>query len=300
MAEAAGADRAPRDRADGAVHAARRRRAPRQADALRRAKGRASAAPSSGSACASPRSTAAIRSSTSARDSSSCWSRRETDSELDLDHVALVSADPGRCRSQWQALGFAPGGDGRLEVGGAWLELRQGDPGEAGAAAAQPHRRPRRLGRGASGRGRGARRRDRRRRRRAEHARALRLGARPREARVHRAQALVLTDLIVAGAGMAGLVAAARARELGADAVVLEKGDRPGGSMLLSSGVVWRHRSLGGLPRGVPGRRRGVAAPDRRGARRRARLARVARRSSRWRARPATRSRSAGASTRAL
>jgi fumarate reductase flavoprotein subunit len=40
---------------------------------------------------------------------------------------------------------------------------------------------------------------------------------------------------------MAGLVAAARARELGADAVVLEKGDRPGGSMLLSSGVVWRY-----------------------------------------------------------
>jgi fumarate reductase flavoprotein subunit len=40
---------------------------------------------------------------------------------------------------------------------------------------------------------------------------------------------------------MAGLVAAARARELGAAPVVLEKGDRPGGSMLLSSGVVWRH-----------------------------------------------------------
>ena len=43
---------------------------------------------------------------------------------------------------------------------------------------------------------------------------------------------------------MAGLVAAARARELGATAVVYEKGDRAGGSMVLSSGVVWRHRSL--------------------------------------------------------
>jgi len=43
---------------------------------------------------------------------------------------------------------------------------------------------------------------------------------------------------------MAGLVAAARARELGATPVVLEKGNRPGGSMLLSSGVVWRHHSL--------------------------------------------------------
>lgn len=50
--------------------------------------------------------------------------------------------------------------------------------------------------------------------------------------------------LVVAGAGMAGLAAAARARELGARPVVLEKGDRPGGSMLLSSGVVWRHRTL--------------------------------------------------------
>jgi hypothetical protein len=39
-------------------------------------------------------------------------------------------------------------------------------------------------------------------------------------------------------------VAAARLRELGREVVVLEKGDRPGGSMLLSSGVVWRHRSL--------------------------------------------------------
>ena len=37
---------------------------------------------------------------------------------------------------------------------------------------------------------------------------------------------------------------AARARELGAAVVVYEKGDRPGGSMLLSSGVIWRHRAL--------------------------------------------------------
>jgi fumarate reductase flavoprotein subunit len=43
---------------------------------------------------------------------------------------------------------------------------------------------------------------------------------------------------------MAGLCAAARARELGATALVLEKGSRPGGSMLLSSGVVWRYRSF--------------------------------------------------------
>ena len=41
---------------------------------------------------------------------------------------------------------------------------------------------------------------------------------------------------------MAGLCAAARARELGADVALLEKGDRAGGSMLLSSGYIWRHR----------------------------------------------------------
>ena len=51
---------------------------------------------------------------------------------------------------------------------------------------------------------------------------------------------------------MAGLCAAARARELGASPTVLEKGDRPGGSMLLSSGVVWRYRSLEDFRRECP------------------------------------------------
>jgi succinate dehydrogenase/fumarate reductase flavoprotein subunit len=46
----------------------------------------------------------------------------------------------------------------------------------------------------------------------------------------------------VAGAGMAGLVAAARLRELGCEVDHTEKGTRIGGSMLLSSCVVWRHR----------------------------------------------------------
>ena len=41
---------------------------------------------------------------------------------------------------------------------------------------------------------------------------------------------------------MAGLCAAVRARELGAAPVVYEKGARAGGSMLLSSCVVWRFR----------------------------------------------------------
>ena len=58
--------------------------------------------------------------------------------------------------------------------------------------------------------------------------------------------------MFIAGAGMAGLCAAARARELGVTPTVLEKGDRPGGSMLLSSGVVWRYRSLADFRRECP------------------------------------------------
>ena len=59
--------------------------------------------------------------------------------------------------------------------------------------------------------------------------------------------------MLIAGAGMAGLVAAARARELGAQPVVLEKGDRAGGSMVLSSGVIWRYRSMEEFRRQCPG-----------------------------------------------
>jgi succinate dehydrogenase/fumarate reductase flavoprotein subunit len=53
-----------------------------------------------------------------------------------------------------------------------------------------------------------------------------------------------VADLVVAGAGMAGLAAAAEARRLGVDVLVLEKLDRAGGSMRLSSGVIWRHRGF--------------------------------------------------------
>jgi succinate dehydrogenase/fumarate reductase flavoprotein subunit len=61
---------------------------------------------------------------------------------------------------------------------------------------------------------------------------------------------------------MAGLVAAARAGELGAEVVVYEKGERPGGSMLLSSCVVWRYRDWerfrAECPGGDPGLQRVV------------------------------------------
>jgi len=51
---------------------------------------------------------------------------------------------------------------------------------------------------------------------------------------------------------MAGLVAAARARELGASPVVYEKGTRPGGSMLLSSCVIWRYSDFDEFRRQCP------------------------------------------------
>jgi succinate dehydrogenase/fumarate reductase flavoprotein subunit len=59
--------------------------------------------------------------------------------------------------------------------------------------------------------------------------------------------------LTIAGAGMAGLVASARLRELGVRSVVYEKGSRAGGSMLLSSGVVWRYRDWEEFRRQCPG-----------------------------------------------
>jgi succinate dehydrogenase/fumarate reductase flavoprotein subunit len=58
--------------------------------------------------------------------------------------------------------------------------------------------------------------------------------------------------VLIAGAGLAGLCAAARARELGAEPVVLEKGSRPGGSMLLSSGFIWRYRTFEEFRRQCP------------------------------------------------
>ena len=53
----------------------------------------------------------------------------DTDAELDLDHVALRTGDPAAAAAGWEELGFEPTGPGRLEVGGAYLELVQGDPG---------------------------------------------------------------------------------------------------------------------------------------------------------------------------
>ena len=62
-----------------------------------------------------------------------------------------------------------------------------------------------------------------------------------------------MPDLIVAGAGMGGLAAAAQGAALGAEVEVREKGDRAGGSMLLSSGVLWRHREFDRFREECPG-----------------------------------------------
>ncbi|MFL6059238.1 MAG: FAD-dependent oxidoreductase, partial [Rubrobacteraceae bacterium] len=48
----------------------------------------------------------------------------------------------------------------------------------------------------------------------------------------------------VVGGGLAGLVAALRALELGFRVTLLEKGDRLGGSFVYSSGYIWSYKDL--------------------------------------------------------
>jgi catechol 2,3-dioxygenase-like lactoylglutathione lyase family enzyme len=57
-----------------------------------------------------------------------------TDVEYDLDHVALYASDPQLAADEYLSLGFEPtepaaDGSPRVEVGGAYVELRAGDPG---------------------------------------------------------------------------------------------------------------------------------------------------------------------------
>jgi succinate dehydrogenase/fumarate reductase flavoprotein subunit len=61
-----------------------------------------------------------------------------------------------------------------------------------------------------------------------------------------------VADLVVAGAGMAGLAAAAEARRRGAEVLLLEKGDVAGGAMRHSSGVIWRHAAWEDFRRECP------------------------------------------------
>jgi catechol 2,3-dioxygenase-like lactoylglutathione lyase family enzyme len=51
----------------------------------------------------------------------------ETDVDYDLDHVALLSPDPEAAAREWLRYGLRPAGPRRVEVGGAYIELLEGD-----------------------------------------------------------------------------------------------------------------------------------------------------------------------------
>ena len=53
-----------------------------------------------------------------------------TEVEFDLDHVALRSLDPVAAAEAWEAFGLVRATETRLEVGGAYLDLERGDPGD--------------------------------------------------------------------------------------------------------------------------------------------------------------------------
>jgi succinate dehydrogenase/fumarate reductase flavoprotein subunit len=59
-------------------------------------------------------------------------------------------------------------------------------------------------------------------------------------------------DVVVVGAGMAGLAAAVQAQRAGADVLVCEKGPRAGGSMYLSAGIVYTYDSVEAIREAVP------------------------------------------------
>jgi len=53
-----------------------------------------------------------------------------TEVEFDLDHVVLLSPDPSASADAWEAYGLARVGETKLEVGGAFVELQPGEPGD--------------------------------------------------------------------------------------------------------------------------------------------------------------------------
>lgn len=58
--------------------------------------------------------------------------------------------------------------------------------------------------------------------------------------------------VLVVGAGLAGLAAAAAARAEGADVVVLERASEPGGATVQSAGWIWRYRDRQAARAGAP------------------------------------------------
>jgi fumarate reductase flavoprotein subunit len=59
--------------------------------------------------------------------------------------------------------------------------------------------------------------------------------------------------VVIAGGGLAGLTAALRATEFGAQITLLEKGESPGGSFLYSSGYIWSYVDLPTFRKEAPG-----------------------------------------------
>ena len=229
--------------------------------------------------------TRAASSSRARRASASRSSRRTTGVDYDLDHVALRVADPEATfararRARLRRRGRPPPGRRRLRRARAGRVEEPERPllnhlGLLVESAEQHIRGSRR-----------ARARDRRRRRRGEHVRGLRLGPRRHQARVRRAQAELLARLDRRGARprrRRSRHGRARRRRAGAGAAAprsssTRRATAPGGSMLLSSGFVWRYRDWerfrAECPGGDPALQRLVWERPRRGPR----LARVARR----------------------
>ena len=54
----------------------------------------------------------------------------QTDVDYDLDHVALFSQSPKETATTYADFGFAPEDETRVEVGGAFVEFHQGEPGD--------------------------------------------------------------------------------------------------------------------------------------------------------------------------
>ena len=54
----------------------------------------------------------------------------KTDVDYDLDHVALFSQSPQETATTYADFGFAPEGETRVEVGGAFVEFHPGEPGD--------------------------------------------------------------------------------------------------------------------------------------------------------------------------
>src|SRR6266511_2552224 len=53
-----------------------------------------------------------------------------TEVEYDLDHVALFSAEADATAQRYEDFGVSPGGERRVEAGGAYVEFHDGEPGD--------------------------------------------------------------------------------------------------------------------------------------------------------------------------